>query len=108
MDLKEIALINRQLMYVHTFFIAFVVLLMGLLCVTSAGNLIDTMLGRRVALGLSVFWGARLFTQFFWYSSKLWKGKRLETGIHILFSVFWVYFTSVFLMVFVQGLAPWL
>ena len=43
-ELARISLINRQMMIVHTFFIALTVFLMGLLCVTSA-DLLRTALG---------------------------------------------------------------
>ena len=87
-------------MYVHTFFVALVVFLMGVLCFTSAPDLINTSLGKRVCLGLGVFWGLRLLIQFFGYSSELWRGKRLENSIHILFSVLWVYLTATFFAAF--------
>ena len=48
-ELKSLSLINRQMMIVHTFFIAFTVFLMGLLCLTSSSELIETNLGK--ALG---------------------------------------------------------
>ena len=54
-------------------------------------------LGKKISLGLGIFWAIRLFIQFFVYSSDLWKGKKLETSIHILFSIFWTYFSSIFL-----------
>ena len=38
-ELNSLSIINRQLMYVHSFFIAFVVLLMGVLCLT--WNILD-------------------------------------------------------------------
>src|SRR4051794_22990231 len=91
-DLSGIALINRQMMHVHTFFIAFVLLMIGILCVSSSELLNTTELGHRVAFGLAVFWIARLVIQFFWYSTELWKGKPFETTVHILFSILWVYF----------------
>jgi len=97
-DLKSISLINQQLMYVHTFFVAFFVLLMGLLCLFSVPEDYQTPIGSKLALGISVFWAVRLFFQFFVYSSKLWKGKLFETIIHILFSCLWVYFTSIFFL----------
>jgi hypothetical protein len=95
-EFAVVSLINRQMMYVHTFFVAFTVALMGLLCLTSAAELVGTPLGRRVALGLGVFWLARLLIQFFGYSARLWRGKRFETIIHVLFSVLWTYLTVVF------------
>ncbi len=98
-ETANLSLINRQMMYVHTFFIAFTVFLMGLLCVTSVTELITTPLGKKIALGLAVFWLVRLFIQFFGYSSKLWKGKVFETVVHIIFSFFWMYMSAVFFMV---------
>jgi hypothetical protein len=97
-ELSGLQLINRQLMYVHTFFIALVVFLMGLLCLTSSSDLVHTTLGNRLSLGLAIFWTIRLIFQFFVYSSSLWRGKRFETSIHILFSFFWTYFTFIFWM----------
>lgn len=95
-QLTGLSLINRQMMQVHTFFIALVVFLIGLLCCTSATDLVETALGRRIALGLGIFWGLRALVQWFVYSPDLWRGKRLETTIHILFSLLWVYCTVVF------------
>jgi hypothetical protein len=85
-------------MYVHSFFIAFVVLLIGVLCLTSAEELTSTTLGKRISLGLGIFWTTRLFIQFFGYSSKLWKGKSFETSVHIFFSIFWVYLSTIFIL----------
>ncbi len=86
-------------MYVHTFFIALTVLLMGVLCLTSSVQLIETDLGKKICLGFGIFWAIRLFIQFFVYSSKLWKGKIFETIIHIVFSFLWVYLSYVFLAI---------
>ena len=96
-ELKYMTLINRQMMTVHTFFIAFVVFLIGLLCLTSATDLTQTKLGRTISLGLAIFWATRLIFQLFVYSTKLWKGKTFETTIHIVFTILWIYLTSVFL-----------
>lgn len=96
-ELKSLNLINRQMVVVHTFFIALVIFLIGLLCLTSAPDLIQTRLGKVISLGLSVFWTTRLFFQFFIYSPELWKGKAFETIIHVLFSSLWAYLSAVFL-----------
>lgn len=95
----SLSLINRQMVYVHSFFIALVVFLMGLLCLTSAHDIVNTTLGKRISLGLGIFWLARLFIQLFGYSTMLWKGKTLETSIHIVFSFFWAYLTLVFILI---------
>ena len=62
-------------------------------------ELTNTPLGRRVSLGLGIFWGARFVVQLFGYSAELWRGKRFETVVHILFLITWSYFTTVFLWV---------
>ena len=98
-EFAAVSLINRQMMYVHTFFIALMVLLMGLLCLTSAPELVGTPLGRRVALGCGVFWLARLLIQFFGYSPELWRGKRFETAVHVVFIGFWSYLSGLFLLI---------
>lgn len=98
-ELASLSLMNRQMMKVHSFFIALAVLLMGLLCLTSAADLIGTVLGRKIALGLGVFWGVRLLVQLFGYSPRLWRGKRLETVLHLALTVLWAYFTAVFLLI---------
>lgn len=96
-ELSALSLINQQMMKVHTFFIAFVVFLIGVLCFTSTEEIIETNLGRKIALGLSLFWFVRLVFQFFVYSPVLWKGKIFETIMHVLFTLFWVYLSTVFL-----------
>ena len=101
-DLSSLSLINREMMYVHTFFIAFVVFLMGVVCLTSSSEIVGTILGKRLALGFCAFWAVRLVVQFFGYSSKLWKGKLFETGVHILFSFFWLYLSGVFFLIYIS------
>lgn len=96
-ELKSLSLINRQMMTIHTFFVALTVLLMGLLCLTSSSELIGTHLGKKISLGLGVFWTIRLLVQFFGYSAGLWKGKRFETWMHIAFSSLWMYLSIIFL-----------
>lgn len=99
-ELKSLSLINRQMMTVHTFFIALTVFLMGLLCLTSSAELIETNLGKKISLGLGLFWTVRLFIQFFCYSTDLWKGKKFETFMHIIFSLLWTYLSIIFLTIY--------
>lgn len=101
-ELSSLSLINRQLMYVHAFFIALVVFLMGLLCLTSAHELFNTNLGKKICLGLTIFWSIRLYVQFFGYSSKTWIGKQPETIIHILLSLLWTYMAVVFIVAYLR------
>jgi hypothetical protein len=99
-ELKSLSLINIQMMYVHTFFVAFTVFLIGLLCFFCSYDIIHTMLGKQLSLGLFIFWGLRLLFQFFVYSPKLWRGKKFETIMHIAFSILWIYLTAIFLLIY--------
>lgn len=95
-ELQSLSLINKEMMYIHTFFIALIVFLIGLLCLTHTTELTTTAFGKQISLGIGIFWLTRLLVQFFGYSSELWKGKNFETGIHILLSLFWIYLTIIF------------
>lgn len=101
-ELGSLSIMNRQIMYVHSFFIAFMVFLIGVLCLTSSSELISTTLGKRISLGIGIFWAARLIIQFFGYSSKIWKGKLFETTVHIIFSLFWAYLTTIFMYAYIS------
>jgi hypothetical protein len=96
----SLSLINKQMMYIHTFFIGLVIFLMGLLCISASSDLVNTALGHTVCLGLFIFWGIRLVIQFFGYSPDLWRGKKFETMMHVLFSLLWTYFSLVFFGVY--------
>ena len=95
-ELQPLQLVNRQVMQIHTFFIALVVLLMGLLCLVITPEEISSSLGNKIMLGMFIFWLLRLLVQFFWYSPKLWRGRTFETIVHCVFSILWLYFSVIF------------
>ena len=99
-ELQSLSLINRQIMYVHTFFIALIVFLMGFWCLSSAPEIVATTFGRKISLGLGFFWLCRLLIQFFGYSPALWRGKTFETIVHIVFSLLWAYLSVVFIWIY--------
>jgi hypothetical protein len=101
-ELESLTLINKQLMQVHTIFIAITVLLMGILLITSHTELLTTTLGKKLCFGLAVFWSIRLLFQFFVYSPLLWKGKKFETTIHIIFSLLWLYISIIFWLIVIK------
>jgi hypothetical protein len=101
-ELSSLSIINREMMYVHTLFIAFTLFLVGVLCLTSSADLVNTRLGKRISLGLGIFWALRLFVQLGGYSSKTWRGKSLETKVHILFSIFWAYLSVIFILIYLS------
>lgn len=96
-ELANMSLINRQMMYVHCFFIGLMLLLTGLFCLFYSSELVATPLGKVFSSGFAIFWMARLFIQFFGYSRQLWAGKKKETAIHILFILLWAYISLVFI-----------
>ena len=98
-ELDKLSLMNHQMMKVHTFFIALTVFLMGLLLLLSTNDLLTTQLGKTIIVGFAIFWTIRFFMQLFVYSSKLWKGKIFETTVHVFFTFFWMYVSSVFWIV---------
>ena len=98
-ELIGLSVLSRQMMYVHTLFIALTIFLMGVLCLTSSYELTGTLLGKRICLGLGLFWVTRLLIQFFGYSSELWRGKVFETVMHIVFSTLWMYLSVVFALI---------
>ena len=99
-DLAQLKPINRQIFYVHCFFICLVLCLTGGLCLFRPEVLLaGGEMSRLYCFGLSFFWGFRLLVQFFGYDKQLWKGKPLETFVHYVFSGLWVYYTGVYLVV---------
>src|SRR4028118_690619 len=96
-EFEKVSLLNRQIFYVHTFFIALVVTLLGILAFFYTAVLLEpTQLARVVLCGIVIFWGCRLAVQFFGYDASLWKGDRFNTWMHILLSLLWLYLVSVF------------
>ncbi|MFN4314727.1 MAG: hypothetical protein ACK4E0_10565 [Chitinophagaceae bacterium] len=98
-ELAGLSLINRQLMEVHTLFIALAVALMGAICLLTNPADWQNSLGSLVASGLSLFWLVRLLVQLFYYSPKLWNGRVFETIMHIVFTVLWLYLTIIFFFI---------
>lgn len=96
-ELERLSLLNRQIFYVHAFFIALIVVLFGALALFYTETLIEkTALARVVLGGILIFWTCRLWIQFFGYDASLWKGDRFNTVVHVLFSLLWTYFIGVF------------
>jgi hypothetical protein len=96
-ELSRVSLVNRQIFRVHTFFLIVTLALFSALLLTSADALVEpTRLARAVLLGLTIFWGLRMLMQWFYYSPALWRGRRFNTAMHLLFSGLWIYVTAVF------------
>jgi hypothetical protein len=46
-------------------------------------------------------WAARMLAQWFYYDAGLWRGHRLNTFMHVLFSAIYIYFVATFAMALV-------
>jgi len=95
-ELSRVSLLNRQIFQAHTVFIVLLIALMAALLLTCAEALLEpTRLSRAVLIGLTVFWGLRMLMQWFFYSPLVWRGNRLHTVMHGVFSLGWIYVTAV-------------
>lgn len=102
-ELAQLSLLNRQIFHVHTFFVCFVLMLFGALSAFAADSLLEpTRLARCVLGGIAAFWAVRLWCQLFVYDASLWRGKRFETAMHVLFSLLWIYLAAVYGVAFAQ------
>ena len=96
-DAARLSPVNRQVFHVHTFFICLTLVMMGVLALGFPETLTArTPLARLVLLGHTAFWAIRLLFQWFVYDTALWRGHRLNTAVHLLFTLVWVYFTFVY------------
>jgi hypothetical protein len=96
-ELVRVSLLTRQVFEVHSFFIIFVLAMMGAVAAFFPDALVErTQLAGIVALGALAFWTARFLFQFFVYDPRLWRGDRFRTAAHVFFSVLWAYFVLVF------------
>jgi len=102
-ELARLSPVNRQIFWVHTYFIVLILVLCGSLALFYAPDLMTphSRLARAVVGGHVIFWGFRLYSQLFVYSSELWRGDALKTRVHILFTVMWLSLTAVYAAVLV-------
>ena len=88
---------NASVFHVHTFFVCLVLVMMGLPCLIQPEVfLVPSKAGAWISWSIAVFWALRLYCQFFVYRADLWRGKRMETTMHILFSFIWTALTALF------------
>jgi hypothetical protein len=81
----------------HALFLVLLLALISALLLNASDALVaPTRLARAVAAGLTIFWGARMLAQWFFYSPAVWRGDRFNTAMHGLFSVLWIYVTATF------------
>jgi hypothetical protein len=96
-DCAKLTLLNRQIFFVHCFFIVLVLVLFGALTLVYTDLLLrGDQLSKVVLSGLFLFWLARLYIQFFVYDARLWRGDRFNTRVHVFFSMLWTYYVGVY------------
>ncbi|MEX2216467.1 MAG: hypothetical protein WD768_20310 [Phycisphaeraceae bacterium] len=96
-EIQRLELLTRQVFIVHSFFIMLTIAWFAAISLFYGEALLAPgPLAQVVLAGLVVFWGSRLIIQWFVYDSRLWRGRRMETFIHIAFSLMWAYFTLVY------------
>jgi hypothetical protein len=96
-ELPRLSLLNRQVFQVHCFFIAVIVLMLGVLSLFFANALLEAgNLARIVLAGIIIFWLLRLIVQFFFYDASLWRGNRFHTFMHVALTLLWVYLLVVY------------
>ena len=96
-EMSRLSLVNRQIFQAHSVFLVLTLGLFSALLLTCGTALLEpTRLSRAVLFGLTVFWGLRMLMQWYFYSPLIWRGHRFNTVMHYVFSVVWVYVTTVF------------
>src|SRR2546423_8083987 len=96
-DMAQLSLINRRIFQVHAIFIAMILLMMGLLLVALPAALLEPRpLARAVLAGLAVFWGARLYMQWFLYDRERWSAKPFETPMNGTLTALGISLTATF------------
>ena len=89
--------VNASIFRVHTWFICFVLVMMGLPCLLEPGAFLEaSRAGAWMAWSFSGFWILRLFFQWFVYPRELWSGKRMETILHVWFTIVWASLAMLF------------
>ncbi len=96
-DAERLSPVNASIFRVHTFFICLVLVMMGLPCLFDPRVFLEpTRAGKWLAWSFSAFWAIRLYVQWFVYQADLWRGKRVETFVHLCFTLVWTALTALF------------
>jgi hypothetical protein len=96
-ELPRLSLLNRQIMVVHAGFIVLILLLMAALSLALPQDLMaPSRLSRALLAAMSLFWFVRLLVQWFIYDPRIWRGNRVYTAMHFVFTALWIYFSATF------------
>lgn len=96
-EMASLSLLNRQIFQVHALFICVILFLFGGMTLFMTSALLEpTPLARAVLAGMGFFWLLRMLTQWFVYDARIWRGDRMLTTMHVVFSCIWCYFVATF------------
>ena len=96
-EMATLSLLNRQIFWVHSWFLCLMLAQMGLLALLYARPLLEpSPLARAVNGGLAFFWLVRLLMQWFVYSPDIWRGNQFFTAMHYVFTAIWILLTAAF------------
>ena len=96
-EAARLSLVNASVFRVHTFFICFLLLMMGLPCLLEPLVFLErSRAGTWLAWTYSAFWTTRLFFQWYVYPRELWRGKRTETLMHAWLTIVWAALAALF------------
>ena len=96
-DLAKLTLVNRQIFLVHCFYIALILVLLGILSLTLAESLLQpTPLSRAVLCGITLLWAIRLYIQWRVFDPSLWRDNRAHRLVHFVLTTVWLYLTAVY------------
>lgn len=96
-ELARLSPFNRQMFYVHNFFVTLVIAMIGLLSFCGTPTLLEkSTLGSYITGAITFFWLCRWIVQFFFYDVSLWRGKKFETMAHGAFALFWTYLVVIY------------
>jgi len=96
-ELATVSLLTRKVFFVHTFFIALGLVLIGAASFFYASQLLQpSALSRAILLAMVVFWLCRMLAQWFVYDAAIWRGDAFRTVMHVAFSALWIYVTATY------------
>lgn len=95
-DIRKLTPINRQIFVVHWAYIAFFLVLAGLLCLIVTRPLLQPgPLSRAILFGTTAIWATRLLVQWLVFDRNLWQHDRSDRAVHYLLSAVWIYLLAV-------------
>lgn len=100
--------VNEAIFHVHAIFIGIILVMMGLPSLVEPSVFIErSRAGAWMSWSFAGFWLIRLHFQWFVYPAHLWRGKRLETVLHVVFTLIWAALTAIFSLCGIQQ-AGWI